>query len=121
MNLTLWTVQILLAITFIAAGAMKLVAYDKFKARTEKHGPSGITHGLATFIGLVELVGGVGIVLPMATNIAPALSAWAAAGLSIVMLLAVVYLVKRHESAVAPGIFFLLTAFVAAGRFLYGS
>jgi hypothetical protein len=82
MNLTLWIVQGLLAFAFIAVGSLKLFAYEKFKAQSEKKGPVGITRGLAAFIGAAEIVGGLGIVLPMATNIVPALSLWAALGLS---------------------------------------
>lgn len=40
---------------------MKVFAYEKYKALLEKNGPSGITRGLATFIGMAELAGGVGI------------------------------------------------------------
>jgi DoxX-like family len=58
------------------------VCHEKYKAQSEKNGPTGITRGLATFIGVAEVAGGLGIVLPMATNIAPSLSLWAAVGLS---------------------------------------
>jgi hypothetical protein len=61
---------------------MKLFAYEKFKARSEKKGQTGITRGLAVFIGVAEVAGGIGIVLPMATNIAPSVSMLAAVGLS---------------------------------------
>jgi hypothetical protein len=71
MNVTLWIVRGPLAFAFIALGTMKLFAYEKFKARSEKKGPTGITRGLAAFIGVAEVAGGIGIVLPMATNIAP--------------------------------------------------
>ncbi len=104
MNLTLWIVQGLLAFAFIAVGSLKLFAYEKFKAQSEKKGPVGITRGLAAFIGFAEIAGGLGIVLPMATNIAPSLSLWAAVGLSTIMLLAIGFHLRRHESAVAPGI-----------------
>jgi hypothetical protein len=57
-------VQGLLALAFIAVGAMKLFAYEKYKAQSEKNGPTGITRGLTTFIGVAELAGGLGIVLP---------------------------------------------------------
>jgi len=89
----------------------------KFEAQSEKNGPTGITRGLTTFIGVAEIAGGLGIVLPMATNIAPSLSLWAAVGLSTIMLLAIGFHLRRHESAVAPGILFLLAAFVVFGRF----
>ena len=97
---------------------MKLFAYEKYKAKSEKkNGPSGITRPLAAFIGIAEIAGSLGIVLPMATNIAPWLSPWAAVGLATIMLLAIGFHLRRHESAVAPGILFLLAVFVVFGRF----
>jgi hypothetical protein len=110
MNMALWIVQGLLAIAFIAAGAMKVFAYEKYKAISD-------TRGLITFIGMAEIAGSLGIVLPMATNIAPWLSPWAAIGLAIIMLLAIGFHVRRHESVAAPVILFLLAGFVVFGRF----
>ena len=43
MNLALWVVQGLLALAFIAVGSMKVFAYEKYKALSEKNGSSGIT------------------------------------------------------------------------------
>jgi uncharacterized membrane protein len=121
MNVILWIVQGLLAFAFIAVGAMKVFAYEKYKALSKKNGPTGITRGLATFIGVAEISGGLGMVLPMATNIAPSLSPWAAVGLSTIMLLAVGFHLRRHESPAAPGILFLLAVFVVFGRFSHWS
>jgi DoxX-like family len=81
---------------------MKLFAYEKYKALSEKNGPTGITRGLGNIIGIAELAGGLGIVLPMETNIAPSLSPWAAVGLSTITLLAIGFHLRRHESSVAP-------------------
>jgi uncharacterized membrane protein YphA (DoxX/SURF4 family) len=117
MNVALWVAQVLLALAFIAAGGMKVFAYEKYKAMSEKNGPSGITRGRATFIGISELAGAFGVVLPMATGIAPWLSAWAAAGLAIIMLFAIVYHVRRREPPAVPAILFGLALFVAIGRF----
>jgi uncharacterized membrane protein YphA (DoxX/SURF4 family) len=117
MNLAIWIVQGLLAFAFIAAGGMKLFAYEKYKTQSEKNGPTGVTRGLAAFIGIAEIAGALGIVLPMATNTAPWLSPWAAVGLATIMLLAIVFHLRRHESPAAPAILFLLAAFVVFGRF----
>jgi uncharacterized membrane protein YphA (DoxX/SURF4 family) len=118
MNVVLWIAQGLLAFAFIAAGAMKVFAYEKYKAMSEKkNGPTGPSRGLITFIGMAEIAGSLGIVLPMATNIAPWLSPWAAIGLAIIMLLAIGFHVRRHESAAVPVILFLLAGFVVFGRF----
>ena len=117
MNLALWIVQGFLAFAFIGIGGMKVFAYEKYKVMTEKNGPSGITHGLATFIGIAEITGGVGILLPTAANIAPWLSVWAAIGLSTIMLLATGFHIRRHESPVPPAALLLMAAFVVYGRF----
>jgi uncharacterized membrane protein YphA (DoxX/SURF4 family) len=118
MNVALWIVQGLLAFAFITAGAMKVFAYEKYKAMSEKkNGPAGPSRGLITFIGMAEIAGSLGIVLPMATNIAPWLSPWAAIGLAIIMLLAIGFHVRRHESVAVPVILFLLAGFVVFGRF----
>ena len=112
--------QGLLAFAFIAAGGMKLFAYKKYNAMSEKkNGPTGPSRGLITFIGMAEIAGSLGIVLPMATNIAPWLSPWAAVGIATIMLLAIGFHARRRESMVAPAIFFLLAAFVVFGRFFH--
>jgi putative oxidoreductase len=97
---------------------MKVFAYEKYKAMSEKKNcPTGPSRGLITFIGMAEIAGSLGIVLPMATNIAPWLSPWAAIGLAIIMLLAIGFHVRRHESVAVPVILFLLAGFVVFGRF----
>jgi hypothetical protein len=70
MNIALWVVQAVLALAFIAAGSMKVFAYEKYKAMSEKNGPMDLKRGLVTFIGLAELAGAIGVVLPMAANVA---------------------------------------------------
>jgi hypothetical protein len=121
MNVALWIAQGLLAFAFIAAGAVKLFAYEKYKALSEKqNGPSGLTRGLISFIGVAELAGAIGIVLPMAAGVAPRLSVWAAVGLATVMLLAIGYHVRRRESPAAPAILFALAGLWYSDVFLNG-
>jgi DoxX-like family len=117
MNLALWIAQGTLAFAFVAIGSMKVFTYDKYKALSEKKGPTGITRGLARFIGIAELAGGFGIVLPMVTHISPWLSPTAALGLATIMVLAIGFHLLRHESAGAPGVLLVLAIFVALGRF----
>jgi len=117
MNLTLWIVQGLLAFTFITIGGLKLFAHEKFNAYTEKRGSAGVPPRLVTFTGIAELAGGLGIVLPMAFGVAPFLSSWAALGLATMMLLAIGFHLRGHEPFQGPAILFLLSGFVAFGRF----
>jgi uncharacterized membrane protein len=121
MNAALWVAQGLLALAFLATGGMKVFAYEKYKTTSEKNGPSGLTRGLTTFIGIAELAGAIGVVLPMAVNIAPGFSAWAAVGLATIMLLAIGYHLRRRESPAAPAILFALAVFVAIGRLAHGA
>jgi len=116
MNLALWVVQGILAFAFVAAGGMKLFAYPKYRAMIEKTGPTTLTHGTITFIGIAELAGAVGVVLPMAANIAPWLSVWAAAGLAVIMLSATVFHIRRREPPIMTAVLFVLTVFVTVGR-----
>jgi uncharacterized membrane protein YphA (DoxX/SURF4 family) len=117
MNITLWVVQIILGLAFIMFGAMKAFQYEKAKASLPwvKDYPKG----LVTFIGVSELLGGLGLILPYALGIAPILTPIAAIGLGIVMVLASVFHAKRKENqAIGMNIVFLaLTLFVAFGRF----
>jgi uncharacterized membrane protein YphA (DoxX/SURF4 family) len=117
MNIALWTAQVVLAFAFIAAGGMKVFAYEKYKALSAKNRPMEITRGLVMFIGIAELLGAIGIILPMAANVAPLLSPIAAVGLAIIMLLAVFYHVRRRESPAAAAGLLLFAIFVAVGRF----
>lgn len=117
MNLTLWIVQGLLAFAFIALGGLKLFAHEKFNAFTEKGGSAEVPPGLVTLTAIADLAGGFGIVLPMAFGMAPFLTPWAALGLATMMLLAIGFHLRGHESFLGPIILFLLSGFVAFGRF----
>lgn len=115
--MTLWIVQGLLAFAFIALGGFKFFAPEKFNAYTEKRGSAGIPPGLVTFTAIADLAGGFGIVLPMAFSVAPLLTPWAALGLATMMLLAIGFHLRGHDTFPGPIILFLLSGFVAIGRF----
>src|SRR5579862_6283214 len=108
MNLVLWITQAVLAFAFLMAGGMKVFAYEKYRAATDRKKPSGLSHGLVTFIGIAELAGAIGVIVPMAANVAPWLSAWAAAGLALIMLLATGYHLRRRESPATVVVLFAL-------------
>ena len=69
-------------------------------------------------IGVFEILGGIGLILPWATGILPWLTPLAAAGLAVIMLGAVYVRFKRGENQYAVGtiIFFLMCVFVVYGR-----
>ncbi|WP_040949483.1 DoxX family protein [Gorillibacterium massiliense] len=116
MNIALWIAQGISALMFLMAGMMKSFQYEKAKASMDwvKTSPKG----LVTFIGVAELLGGLGVILPYATGIAPVLTPIAAIGLAVVMLLAAVFHARRKEySSIGMNILFVaLAVFVAVGR-----
>ena len=118
MNLALWIVAIVLATIFVASGLMKLLVHkDKLVASgqgwAQDYSPSAIR-----LIGIVEVLGAVGLIVPAATRIAPILVPSAAIGLILVMIGAARVNARRNETryiAVNVAIM-LLAAFVVWGR-----
>jgi len=114
LNIVLWIVQVLLALLFIWAGGMKLVLPLEKLA-----GPVALPGAFVRFIGVAELLGGLGLILPSLLRIRPGLTPLAAAGLVIIMIGAVVITFVGGVGvglAVIPGVTGLLAAFVAWGR-----
>lgn len=89
MGIAVWILQFLLAIAFCAAGLMKLLR-PKEELRERMAWVEGVTPRGIKLIGLIELLGGLGLVLPALTGIAPILTLLAAIGLAIVMLAAII-------------------------------
>lgn len=115
MNTALWIAQVLLALIFIFAGALKLVTpIDEQIAQM----PIGLPAAFLIFTAVVELLGGLGVILPWLLGIYPILTPLAAAGLMLVMIGAVIYTVAGMGIAMAlvPLGVGLLAAFVAWGR-----
>ena len=118
MNILLWIIQILLALLFIFAGGMKLVVPTDLLMAQAPPGSTQFPSWFMKFIGLVELLGGLGLILPGIFRRNQQLTPLAAAGLVIVMIGAVAISVKDHgiQAVVTPLIVGLLCAFVAYGR-----
>src|SRR5262245_13463157 len=116
LNVALWIVQGLVALVFVAAGGMKLVT--PIAVLAAKMPWVADQPWLVRFIGVSELAGALGLILPSATRIAPRLTGAAAVGLVTVMVLAAGYHVTHHELANLPANFILgaLAGFVAWGR-----
>jgi uncharacterized membrane protein len=77
-----------------------------------------LSTALVRFIGVCEILGALGLILPAASRIMPKLTVWAAIGLGTVMVLATAFHISRAEYPNAAGPIALLagTAFVAYGR-----
>lgn len=120
MNIALWIVAGLLAAAFLIAGGNKLfVPYDKLRRTPGAGWANDFPAGFVKALGIVEIVGVVGLILPGALNIAPILVPIAATGLAVIMIGAGVTELRRHEPrhALINLLYFVLAIFVAAGRF----
>ena len=109
----LWIVQGVLALVFLFAGGMKLVV--PIEALTREMPLPG---SFLRFIGVAEVLGAIGLILPGVLGIRPGLTPLAAAGLVIVMVGATVLTLTGGDVAVSliPLVVGLLAAFVAYGR-----
>jgi hypothetical protein len=113
MNYALWVVQGLLALLFLFAGGMKLVLpLEKLT------GPVPLPGLFMRFIGVAEVLGAIGLILPGLVRIRPSLTPLAAAGLVIIMIGATVITLVGGDllAALIPLVVGLLAAFVAYGR-----
>ena len=113
MNVALWIVQGLLAALFVFSGGMKLVLPIE-----KMQDPVALPGLFLRFIGVCELLGGIGLILPSLLRIRPGLTPLAATGLIVIMIGAVVLSViyMGVASALIPLLVGILAAFIAYGR-----
>jgi uncharacterized membrane protein YphA (DoxX/SURF4 family) len=111
MNALLWTIQALLAALFLFSGVTKFVIpAEQLTAQ------SPLSADFIHFIGVAEILGGLGLVLPGLTHIQTRLTPIAAAGLVIIMIGATVITIKTGLGALIPFVVGILSGFVCYGR-----
>ena len=118
MNILLWIIQILLALLFLVAGVPKLIFSVDELMRNAPPNAIRFPDLFMKFIGLVEVLGALGLVLPGLLRTRQELTPLAALGLLIVMIGAVVTTIMSGAvaEAIVPLVVALLCAFVAYGR-----
>ncbi len=115
MNIVLWVIQILIGALFLFAGVVKFVTpIEKMTAGMKVPIPGS----LLLFIGVVEVLGGLGLILPSLLKVKPILTPLAAIGLAIIMVGAVGITLAGGDvaPAITPLAVGLLCVFVAYGR-----
>ncbi len=117
LNIALWIAQGLLAAAFIMAGLMKTTMPINELAANGMSFVDAFSEGMVRFIGISELLGGIGLVLPALLRIKPILTPIAALGLATVMIMAAIYHITQSEPPVPNFILLALASFVAWGRF----
>jgi len=117
MNIALWIVQVLLAALFGFAGFLHGYQIEKVKAQFAWAKDTPVP--LLRFVGTSEILGALGMILPMATNILPWLTPLAAIGFAIIQFLALFTVhIPRKEYFAIPvnGVLMALSLFEAIGR-----
>ena len=117
LHISLWVVQGLLAAAFGMAGFMKLTAPIEQLAENGMSFVNDYSVGMVRFIGISELLGALGLIIPAAFRFKTFLTPLAAVGLAIIMILATSYHIGANEPIIGSLVFFVLTAFIAWGRF----
>jgi len=118
MNVALWIVQVVLAVVFLGAGTLKTVR-PKDQLRDQMAWVEDFSQGTIRFIGVTQILGAIGLVLPGLTGIATVLTPLAALGLAVTMVLAAIVHIRRSEwrEIIVNVVLLVAAAFVAWGRF----
>ena len=113
LHIALWIIQVLLALLFLFAGVTKLVL--PIEEMTKQMPMPG---AFLRFIGVAEVLGGFGLILPGLTGIRPGLTPLAAVGVAIIMIGATVigFSVGGVLMALMPCVVLLLVVFIAYAR-----
>jgi len=117
-NIVLWIIQVLLALLFLFAGGMKLVISPEVLQSMGSPNQIVLPGLFVRFMGVCEVLGGLGLILPGLLRIRPGLTPLAAAGLVIIMIGATVlsFAADGMAAAIVPFVTGILAAFVAYGR-----
>jgi uncharacterized membrane protein YphA (DoxX/SURF4 family) len=116
-NSILWIFQVLLALLYLNSGSLKVFQSIEYLSG-RIFWITSVPEVLVRIIGICELLGAIGLILPAAIKVLPRLTTFAAIGITILMLLANIFHILRGELFVLPltGILLLLTVLVAYGR-----
>lgn len=117
MNIALWIVQGLLAVLYGMAGSMKTFVPGKVRENAQMTWARGQSDSYIRSVGIPEVLGALGLILPMVTGILPWLTPLAAVGLSTIQLLAVFTVHLPKKEPIVPNIILgALSVFIVVGR-----
>jgi putative oxidoreductase len=117
MNIALWIAQILLAAMYGMSGSMK--TFQTAKARQQFPWAKNRSNGFIRFVGISELLGALGLILPIITGVLPWLTVLAAVGLTLIQWLAIFteHLPKKEYNVIPINIILsAISVFVIFGR-----
>ena len=117
MNIVLWVAQILLAAMFGMAGIMKTL--QTARAKEQLPWAKNRSDAFVRFVGISELLGALGLTLPLLTGVLPWLTVLAAIGLTLIQLLAIFteHLPKKEYNVIPINVILIAIAvFIVLGR-----
>ena len=120
MNTLLWILQALAASAFMYSGINKSLYSERKLVDSGQTGVEGLPIPLIRFIGIIEILGSAGLILPGILHILPALTPISATGFCIIMVLAarIHYRRKEPKNVLNNMILLGIGAFIAIGRVL---
>ncbi|GIG66571.1 DoxX family protein [Phytomonospora endophytica] len=121
LNGSLWVVQVVGGFFFAGSGFGKVLLYDDALYASAPDAVAwyaAVSQPLIVFIGLVEVLGGIGLILPAMTRVLPRLTPLAGAGLALTMILAAGFHIMRGEYSLLPANVVLagIAVFTTVGR-----
>jgi uncharacterized membrane protein len=118
MDVVLWIVQVILALLFLRLGVTHAMRPESMRERIPWMW--AVPREGMLVIGILDILGGIGLILPAATRVLPWLTPLGALCLAILMVFAIVFHARRGElpNIALNAILGLLAAFVAWGRFV---
>lgn len=120
MKIAIWIVQIILMLAFLVSGTIKFVTpYNDLINSTPW--VEDVNEIQIKLIALLEILGAIGLVLPMIFKKYKILVPLAASGLALVMISAMTLHILRDESIIPNLVLFALAVFVVYGRVSYFS
>ena len=121
MNIGLWILQFSLFVLFITFGYMKLVkSKDELKGMDTLHYVDDFSERNLKLIGILEILGALGLILPQLTGIIPWLVTLSSFGLVLTMFVAMIVHLRRGDglkSVMINIILLLMSSFITYGRF----
>jgi len=117
LNIALWIAQIFLAAMYGMAGGMK--TFRTAKTKEQFPWAKNRSEGFVRFVGISELLGALGLILPIITGLMPWLTILAAAGLILIQLLAIFteHLPKKEYNVIPINVLLIaISAFIVFGR-----
>lgn len=123
MNTTLWVLQSIIAFVFMYSGINKSIFSEQKLVASGQTGVEGLPLPLIRFIGISEILGAVGITIPLLLHIFPTLTIISAICFAVIMVPAARIHYKRHEyrNVFINSIIFFVCIFIAYGRIAFAN